>query len=356
MISPKTKSHFENGLTLEPSNFEGSRVIHFHPTLQCNLKCLHCYSSSAPEERIKVAPEDIAAFLEYAKAYNFDTLSVSGGEPFMYRHLGEVLECSKQLGWRNMVASNGTLLKSKRNQSILPLIDVIAISIDGNETLHDRIRNQKGAFQKTMEGIKILQATRKNFGLIHTVTPESFELLPWLANEAQELGAQLLQLHPLELYGRASENFKDGTISQELLQKVFILGHIFKAKYHDNMLVQLDFFHKENAIEHPHTASYFGPDFQVNANNFAASLQTVVVDEKGEVYPISYGFSKNYRIGNIKEVLNGIDIFERYINSTWISLYTLLQQTYDYITDINNDNDLIPWTSLIVKHSHNTLL
>ena len=26
------------------------RVLQIHPTLRCNLKCPHCYSSSSPEE------------------------------------------------------------------------------------------------------------------------------------------------------------------------------------------------------------------------------------------------------------------------------------------------------------------
>ena len=136
-----------NGLTVEP-RFTGSRVIHFHPTLQCNLKCKHCYSSSAPEERGSIPGAALDTFLAYAKEYHFDTLSISGGEPFMYQELERVLEHSRQQGFRNLVASNGTLLKSKRNQAILPLIDLLAISIDGDEMLHDHIRGQKGALLK----------------------------------------------------------------------------------------------------------------------------------------------------------------------------------------------------------------
>ena len=79
--------------------------------------------------------EHMKVFMDYAKGYGFNTLSVSGGEPFMYQSLKEVLKDSKALGLRNLVASNGMLLKSKRNQDILPLIDVIAISIDGDEKL-----------------------------------------------------------------------------------------------------------------------------------------------------------------------------------------------------------------------------
>jgi organic radical activating enzyme len=57
---------------------------------------------------------DVLSFLEYARTYGFNILSLSGGEPFLYPHLEELLISSHSLGNRNMAASNGMLFKSDK--------------------------------------------------------------------------------------------------------------------------------------------------------------------------------------------------------------------------------------------------
>lgn len=336
----------------EPPNVGGSRVIHFHPSLRCNLKCKHCYSSSSPHGSGAVSIEEIKTFLDYAVSYQYDTLSISGGEPFLYADLASVLKTSRGLGMRNLVASNGTLFKRKRNQEILSLIDVIAISIDGNEQIHDQIRSQPGSFQKMVEGLKILQQHQKPFGLIHTITADSWKQLPWLAEWAYGQGATLLQLHPLEIYGRANSFFKNGTITQEILHRVFIMGSYFRAKYYPKMAIQMDFLHQDHIMAHPETVGYFGSDYIIDQTTFSKVLSTIIVDEQGDIYPLSYGFSKQYKIGHLRELTQGIDIFERFQNVVAQPLYRLLENTYKTITSAEQEDEFFPWTELIVKRSH----
>ena len=223
------------------------------------------------------------------------------------------------------------------------------------KNLHDHIRSQPGAYRKMMEGVELLSSLGRNFGLIHTVTPESLSLLPWLADFAYQAGAKLLQLHPLEFYGRAQDYFDETWIAQELLHKVFILGNYYKAKYHPEMSIQLDFLHQSYVVEQPETVGFLGANFQISESNFAKALQTVIVDENGAIYPISYGFSQKYKIGSIQEVLAGVDIFERFMHTTWMALYTLLSQTYEEIASEHYNQDLIAWTELIVKKSYQAL-
>jgi len=351
MMISNTKDIDCKRMTPKNNFLEGFRVIHLHPTLRCNLSCKHCYSNSAPGLKKELDPKEIISFLKYAWEHGFNALSVSGGEPFLYSSLKEVLKESKKIGYKNLVASNGMLLKSQRAKNILKYIDLIAISIDGDEQLHDEIRSFKGAYSKMIEGVEILKQMNIDFGFIHTLTPKSWDLLLWLSKFAKSNGAKLLQLHPLELYGRAKIEMNTTIMSQELLHKVYILGNFLKSKYYPELLFQLDFLHRDNIVEHPESATYFGADFHPSKTDLSQALKTVVIDENGVILPISYGFSNNFKIGNIKEIHQNIDVFERFINEKWHSLYQLLEDTY--VSIVNDDkNDLVAWTELIVKNSN----
>lgn len=327
----------------------GFRVIHLHPTLRCNLKCQHCYSKSSPKMKTALEAKDIINFLEYAHRYNFNALSVSGGEPFIYQGLNEVLKSSKELGYKNSVASNGMLLKSSKAQKTLEFIDLIAISIDGDKSLHNEIRGSSKAYEKMLEGVNVIREQEIDFGFIHTVTSKSWQQLIELSHFAFEKGAKLMQFHPIELYGRAKEKMSNEQMGQSLLHKVFILTNYLKNKYLEKMNIQLDVLHREQIINHPETVAYFGEAYCPKTEELANALTTIIVDEVGDIYPISYGFSKKYLIGNIKEVTKNEKIFERFLEK-WEATYSVIESTYKQIIENKND-DMIVWTELIVKNS-----
>jgi MoaA/NifB/PqqE/SkfB family radical SAM enzyme len=345
-----TNENVKNELTREPST-NNLRVIQIHPTLQCNLTCRHCYSSSEPSLKKSISPEHIVHFLQYARTYGFEVLSVSGGEPFLYPHLEELLIKSHSLGNKNIAVSNGMLLKAEKAKRALRHLDVLAISIDGEEAFHDNMRNLQGAFRKMNEGVKVLRENEINFGFIHTVTEHSWEILLWLADFAYTNGALLLQLHPLELTGRATINFNHLTPSQKVLHKIFIIGNYLETKYEGRMKIQMDFLHRQNILQLPGCVHFFGENFHLNETNFSDVVKCLVVNEAGNIYPMSYGFSDYFCIGHISDIEKGKDIIKDFIDAKGGQLYDVVSKTYEQIKN-NEEDDLAIWTAMIVKQSH----
>ncbi len=143
-------------------------TIQIHPTRKCNLTCLHCYSSAGPGFKEMLDVEALKRFLAYAYQHGFNNISVSGGEPFLYDGLEELFKYSRSLGYQNTMASNGMLLQSERNQRILEYVDLIAISLDGPEELHDqiRLRSRRYAEIQNLDDTGIRQfAYRSGFAL-----------------------------------------------------------------------------------------------------------------------------------------------------------------------------------------------
>lgn len=322
-------------------------TIQIHPTRKCNLRCLHCYSSSGPDLKEMLDIEALKRFLEYAYEHGFNNISVSGGEPFLYNGLEELFKYSKSLGYQNTMASNGMLLQSERNQRILEYVDLIAISLDGPEELHDKIRGQVGAFTKMVKGVDVLKSLNKAFGFIHTVTSESWDKLLWLGEFAYESGAKLFQLHPLEMYGRAKEQLFGMSIDDTLAHQTFILANYLKSKYADTMVIQLDLLHRDYLEEFPQIVNCFEREC-AKKGRISNLLDTIIIEETGRVLPIAYGIAPKFEIGNVHSFENSL--FDQYIIEKIPLIKNLFYRTLNKIF-ANKQIDIVNWNELLVHES-----
>ena len=322
-----------------------TKIIHIHPSLQCNLFCKHCYSESSPQLKNSLPLDKLQTFLQYARGEGYNIVSISGGEPFLYKDLYELTLFTKSIGFYNMAVSNGMLLGSARNKKTLENFDLIAISIDGNKDLHDDMRNFPGAFEKMLAGVSILRELNKTFGFIHTITGQSWKQLLWLAEFAKENGAHLLQLHPLENFGRARESF-NYSLPQEILYKSYILFHYIRDKYNGEMHVQLDYLHKEHIKEFPALVNISAVDTD-DPGKLGKLINTIIVDEQGDIVPIAYGFSKRYLLGNIYQFDPSENIFEKFLLDKARDLYSDFQEAYDFV--MQHEEEMINWNELIVE-------
>ena len=80
-------------------------------TSRCNLRCVHCRSSS--EEAVREPDLDTAetmAMIDDIASYAKPTLVLTGGEPLLREDLFELIEHGNASGLTMCLATNGTLL------------------------------------------------------------------------------------------------------------------------------------------------------------------------------------------------------------------------------------------------------
>lgn len=325
------------------------RTIQIHPTRKCNLSCLHCYSGSSPGMKEMLDIDALKAFLTMAFANGFNNISVSGGEPFLYTHLEELFKFSRSLGYQNTMASNGMLLPSERNKRILEHVDLIALSIDGKPPLHDFIRGQKGAFDKMMKGVEVLQNMKKPFGFIHTVTPQSWDSLLWLGDFAYNNGAKLLQLHPLEMHGRALEMLAGEKIDDTLAHQAFILTSYLRSKFDKKMVIQADLLHRDYLESFPETVHPFKRNCVRHGATVSNVFDTIIVEETGRILPVAYGFNPHFTIGNVYNLNEGM--FENFITAKLADIESVFSETLSKVL-LDTDTDIISWNELLVNESN----
>jgi MoaA/NifB/PqqE/SkfB family radical SAM enzyme len=193
---------------LETSPTGIAPVLQVHPTRLCNIACSHCYTTSGPRRRERQALPVLLDCVQDAVALGYRQLAVSGGEPLLYTELAELLAGARALGMITSVTTNGMLASDRRWQPLAPLVDVLAISVDGSQERHDAIRSA-GAFAATNSNLARIRSSGVPFGFIFTLTQFNADDLDFVVRLAAHHGARSVQVHPLTVHGRATKTMAD---------------------------------------------------------------------------------------------------------------------------------------------------
>jgi len=284
-----------------------------------------------------------------AHEMGYEVLSVSGGEPLLYRHLDEVLAVAKSLGMGTTITTNGTLLDRERCERLRGLVDICAISLDGPPDLHNEIRNSSQAFDRLLSGLRSIKAVGVPFGVIHTLTRRSWDHLLWIAEFAAAQGSSLLQIHPLELIGRAASEMAVDSPDDDVLCRTYLLSLALLAKYGNSMRIQLDVIDRESLLSLPEVAAPLDSTVDPTLIPAADLVNPLVVEPLGRVVPVSYGFSREYQI---------CDLRHQTLKEAWLGF---LRKGYPQYRDLCNhvlaehvkgsNRQLFSWYELLVKHS-----
>jgi MoaA/NifB/PqqE/SkfB family radical SAM enzyme len=272
-------------------------IFQIHPTRRCNLRCLHCYSLSSPDERQKLPYETVSGALDDAREQGYSTASFSGGEPFLYPELGRAVRYAKSLGMRTTVTSNGMLITPARLAELAGSLDVLAISLDGAPESHDHMRDFPGSFDRMAANLDTVRASGIDFGFIFTLTQYNLHEADWAAQFAVSQGAKLLQVHPLEEVGRASGTLAGSRPDEIESTYAFLEAERIRQTYGNRLFVQLDIFHRE--LLHRFPERFYADEQREPRTRLADCVAPLVLEADGTLVPVGYGFGRRYAIGNV---------------------------------------------------------
>jgi len=126
-------------------------------TNKCNLNCLHCHQDSSPMSTYpELTTSQAFKVIDNMSNAGVAILTFSGGEPLLRRDLFDAIERATENGMLCTIASNGTLMTKEFAEKLLSAgIRRVEIGLDGaNAETHDFLRNNKGSFDATFQGIR----------------------------------------------------------------------------------------------------------------------------------------------------------------------------------------------------------
>jgi len=181
------------------------------PGKRCNLNCTGCYASADSSDEEILDYETVRRITREAHDILGNRfMTISGGEPFLYRSGGKNL--FDLFGEFNdmffLVYTNGTLINKEIADKLAALGNVTpAISVEGWEEQTDE-RRGKGVYKSIMKSIAHLQDVGVPFGISLTATKQNIEIL--LNDEFyeyffDEIGASYMWQFQLMPIGRAKD-------------------------------------------------------------------------------------------------------------------------------------------------------
>jgi MoaA/NifB/PqqE/SkfB family radical SAM enzyme len=182
----------------------------YEATMRCNLRCEFCYVGELLNVQGQWPGELSLAALQRAFPDRQGLeISLTGGEIFVRKDIGEVLELFREKGYAcGYLTTNGTLIDDERAEALAELARAgflrhISVSIDGPGELHDAARGVKGTFERTAAGLRRLQAAASHtgaplrVGINTTISHESLEALDRMVEVAAELGVDAIGVNHL---------------------------------------------------------------------------------------------------------------------------------------------------------------
>ena len=157
----------------------------------CNLKCSYCVAKSGPNApRRALGMENVRRLVDEAVELGFEHIFFTGGEPFLLNDIYEMLAYSSAR-ITTTVLTNAMLLRGVRLEKLCAIANenlIVQASLDGGRPEdHDAYRGP-GTWEKTVEGIKLLQAADFRVRLGTTETPVNSAHLDQLCEFHRSIG------------------------------------------------------------------------------------------------------------------------------------------------------------------------
>ncbi len=181
-------------------------------THRCNLRCKMCgqwgekgWARELPKEAIAsdIPFDSIVAMLDDVAPWK-PTITLFGGEPFLYGRWAELVSKIKSRGLRVNVITNGVLLGPLAEKVVDLGVDELIFSLDGPEDVHDEMRSGKGifrravsAFTKVRECRERMSASAPRINISTTIFETNYRRLDEVIEVAERVGADTITFHHL---------------------------------------------------------------------------------------------------------------------------------------------------------------
>ncbi len=284
-------------------------VVIWNLIRRCNLTCKHCYSISADKDFPgELSTAEAFDVMDDLKRFHVPVLILSGGEPLLRPDIFDIAQRAKAMGFYVGLSSNGTLIDDGNIARIAAAgFNYVGVSLDGIGATHDQFRRMEGAFDKSMQGIRLCKARGIKVGIRFTLTQDNARDLPAILQLMEDEGLDKFYLSHLNYAGRGNKNRKDDAFHQTTRAAMDLL---FDTCWHNQQAgrpkefvtgnndadgVYLLFWVRKNF---PHRESHIRAKLEQWGGN-SSGVNVANIDNLGNVHPDTMWW--NYSLGNVRE-------------------------------------------------------
>jgi len=245
-------------------------------TGKCNLNCKHCYEGKE-FRNTSLDFESIRVVADQLKECNVQSISITGGEPFLRKDMKEIIFfLLKEKFTVTSIMTNALLI----NQDILEFFNSInfkttfQISLDGLKGLHEEMRNQDNIEEKLLGKLRLIKQYGHNIVIATSILrcndKRILDIYPvlkdigvssWRISTPQNMGnwknenSKLPILSCMNLYNSIVDMWRSDKKPFKLK-----IGSFFNSEHHSRTSLDLLSFEEEYACEAMRLSPYILPD------------------------------------------------------------------------------------------------
>jgi MoaA/NifB/PqqE/SkfB family radical SAM enzyme len=179
----------------------------------CNQRCLMCSIKDMPfDKKYEIKISEIKKVIDDMVALDIPELVLTGGEPFLFEGIFDVIEYAKRKARKVIMITNGFYESGLVEEIIGSGADHLQVSLDGSTAaIYEAIRRVPGSFDTVIGNINKFIARGKSVGVTATIMRQNFLDLKNIALLAKGLGCRRLALRPAHVSNAdpLKKNFKD---------------------------------------------------------------------------------------------------------------------------------------------------
>jgi radical SAM protein with 4Fe4S-binding SPASM domain len=169
-------------------------------TLRCNMRCLHCGSTSGRPRRDELSDAELIGVLDALAELGAEEVVLLGGEPLLHPAWETLCRHGVARGLRPILITNGWLLDERMVRRCEDAgTSRVGVSLDGpSAEIHDAIRGVPGAYERAMRAARALRERGVTCSVITCVSRLNLRQLPAMRDQlvGQGLGWQIQVASP----------------------------------------------------------------------------------------------------------------------------------------------------------------
>jgi Fe-coproporphyrin III synthase len=180
-------------------------TVSWDVTMECHLKCKHCFNCSGPgQSQGQLDEREAQALCDQLLDMQVLNVCLCGGEPLLRKDL---LDIARRLSRDDVVLSmvtNGYYLDRKKAFELADAgLRFVQVSIDGvNAEAHDHLRGVRGSFKRAVEAAHHVAETDIELAVAFCPTRFNIEQFGDYVDMVREIGARQIRMMPLLRMGR----------------------------------------------------------------------------------------------------------------------------------------------------------
>ena len=314
MLKQSLYYSFQRYRTLQTDIIRALPIVILMPHSACNCKCVMCDIWKDNKNLKQLTEGDIQGLLSSLKKFGTREVVMSGGEALLNPNFFRLCEILHQQNIKMSLLSTGLSLK-KNVEQILTWIDNIIVSLDGNEEVHDRIRNIPHAFQKLKEGVQLIKSIDPKFRITARTVIHKLNFRIWdsIIDSAKEMGLDQISFLPADVSSHAfnrevlwSENRRhEILVEQNELPELSVVINGILENYEEDFESR---FIAESPGKFRKIYNYYAAFYNLNPFPYKkcnAPWVSTVIEADGTVRPCFFHEPiGNIRDNSLEEILN----------------------------------------------------